>query len=194
MLSWAQPLLIPARKLGASMALAVVNYPTLSPADFDWIQSIRERHDPLYFDVVDPHVTLVFPTDAVAESALIEHVRSQTAGLRAFDLTFRCAVLGDPSFQDHAHAFFIPDEGFSQVVRLHDRLYTGLLSPELRLDLPFLPHLGFANAPSPEECKTIVDEVNAKEFEMRARIETLDVIGYDGKRVWTIETIGLTGD
>lgn len=31
------------------MALAVVNYPTLSEDDFAWIQSVRREHDPLFF-------------------------------------------------------------------------------------------------------------------------------------------------
>ena len=35
------------------MALAAVNYPTLSAQDADWIQSIRRQHDELYFEVVD---------------------------------------------------------------------------------------------------------------------------------------------
>lgn len=46
----------------------------------------------------------------------------------------RYALLGDPDFQDHAHAFLIPDEGFSDVVHLLDRLYSGPLADDLRLD------------------------------------------------------------
>ena len=59
------------------MALAVINYPTLSDDDFDWIQSVRREHDRLYYDVVDPHVSLVFPLDGVEPSTLIGHVRGQ---------------------------------------------------------------------------------------------------------------------
>ncbi len=176
------------------MALAVVNYPTLSQQDFDWIQAIRSKHDPLYFSLIEPHVTFVFPTENITEAELIEHVHARTAGLAPLEAVFRCAVLGDASFQDHAHAFFMPDEGFSQIVQMHDRLYTGILRPELRHDLPFFPHIAFANAPEPADCQTIVDEVNAEKFELRARVETLDVVGFDGKRVWTIEQIALRGE
>lgn len=104
---------------------------------------------------------------------------------------FRCAIVGDPDFRDHAHAFLIPDEGFSDVVRLHDRFYTGPLAGELRLDSPFLPHVGIANAPTPEACKAIVDELNAEEFEIQGRVETVSVIGYGGQAVWTIESYHL---
>ena len=33
-------------------------------------------------------------------------------------------------------------EGHNQVVDLHDQLYQGILSPYLRMDLPFYPHIG----------------------------------------------------
>lgn len=175
------------------MALAVVNYPRFESADYEWIQSVRRDHDPLYFKIIDPHFTLVFPTDAVEENTLTDHVRSCIAGMAPFEVVFRCVLLGDPDFEEHAHAFLVPDEGLSTVVRLHDRLYTGLLAGELRLDLPFLPHVGIANAPTPAACKTIVDRLNAKPFEIRARVEELHVIGFDGKRVWKIERLALGG-
>lgn len=175
------------------MALAVVNYPTLSDDDFAWIQSVRREHDPLFFEVIDPHFTLVFPTEAVLEPTLIDHVRQQLDSATSFEVVFRCAILGDPDFLDHAHAFLVPDEGFSDVVRLHDGLYSGPLAGELRLDLPFIPHVALANTPTPEACKAIVDRLNSEDFEIRGWVEALDVIGYDGERVWPIVQSTLPG-
>lgn len=173
------------------MALAVVSYPAIGKDDFDWIQSIRREHDHLFFGVVAPHLTIVFPTDGIAQSALIEHVADRVSVCQSFEIVFRCAILGDPDFMGHAHAFLTPDEGFSDVVRLHDRLYTGPLASELRMDLPFIPHVGIASTPSLEECKTIVNELNEERFEIRGQVDALDVIGYDGTRVWSIERYAL---
>ncbi len=173
------------------MSLAIVNFPTLSKADYDWIQSVRAEHDRLYYHVIEPHIALVFPTDVIDEPVLLEHARHHAAAHPAFEAVFRCAILGDPDFQEHAHAFLVPDQGFSEIVHLHDRLYTGPLAPELRLDLPFLPHMGIANTPTPEACKSIVDRLNAMPFVIRARIESLNVIGFDGKQVWPIKRFPL---
>jgi len=129
------------------MALAVVVYPTLSSDDLAWIQSVRRRHDRLYFDLIRPHITLVFPTEEVGESTL----------------------------RDHA------------------RLYAGCLANELRLDLPFVPHLGIAKAPEPETCKQIVDELNGRRIEIHCRADAIDLIGDDGRRVWTIDRMALRG-
>lgn len=176
------------------MALAVVNYPTLSDEDVGWIQSVRQEHDPLYYDVIDPHISLVFPIDGVDETTFIEHVGREARSASPFDVVFRCAILGDPDFQDHAHAFLVPDEGFSDVVRLHDHLYTGPLADFLRLDQPFLPHVGIANTPQPEECKAIIDALNAENFEIRGRVETIDAVEYDGESVHTVEQFSLSDE
>ena len=173
------------------MAFAVVSYPAIGKGDLDWIQSIRREHDHLFFSVVAPHFTFVFPTDGVAQAELIEHVTAQASLFHSFEVVFRCAIIGDPHFMGHAHAFLIPDEGFSEIVRLHDTLYTGPLAGELRLDLPFIPHLGIASPPSLEECKSIVDRLNKERFEVRGQINALYVINYDGTRVSTIETCAL---
>lgn len=165
------------------MALAVVNYPTLSEEDYEWIQSVRKEHDPLYYGVVDSHISLVFPTDGVEESTFVDHIGEKARSTSSFEVVFRCAILGDPDFQGHAHAFLVPDEGFSNIVRLHDRLYTGPLADFLRLDVPFIPHVGIANMPEPEDCKAIIDDLNAENFEIPGRVESLDVVEYDGESV-----------
>lgn len=61
----------------------------------------------------------------------------------------------------------------------------------MRLDIPFVPHIGIANAKDPKACKRLVDEINAEEFEVRGTVEHLDVIEYVGNRVKTLEQIPL---
>jgi 2'-5' RNA ligase len=178
---------------GDVMALCAVNFPAMSSEDYLWIQSIRQEHDALFFNVVEPHFALVFPTDQLGESELIAHVAAITARTEPFDAVLRCAILGDPSFMEHAHVFLIPDEGFSDIVRLHDALYTGPLQSELRLNLPFVPHIGVASSPNIDQCKRIVDRINGERIAIHARVEKLSIIGYDGKRVWGITECLLAG-
>lgn len=166
----------------------------LSKEDFNWIQSVREEHDSLYYEVIDPHISLVFPIDGVEASPFVEHVREKAHSTAPFEVVFRCSILGDPDFQGYAHTFLVPDEGFSDVVRLHDRLYTGPLADFLRLDIPFIPHLGIANTPEPEDCKVIIDDLNAEKFEIEGRVESLDVVEYDGETVRPLEQISLPID
>ena len=173
------------------MALALVCFPTLSSEDFSRIQGIRKVHDRLYFDVIDPHIPIVFPTENIEKAEFIEHIGAKIGSIPPFDVVFRCAVVGDPDFQEHAHAFLVPDEGFSDIVRLHDLLYTGPLRTELRLDLPFVPHVGIANTREAKDCKDIVDAINAEAFEIFGKVDQLDVISFDGTSVARLERIEL---
>jgi len=173
------------------MSLAVVNYPSLSKADFQWIQSIREKQDKLLFNVVDPHFTFVFPTEIIDLEILSHHIQNVSEQFEPFEFIARCVTVGDPAFLGNAHVFLIPDEGFSNIVKIHDAFYKGPLQSKLRLDLPFVPHIGIASDPSLEVCKKLVDELNAQDFEIRGRVKSFDIIEYDDRGTKTIQKIQL---
>ena len=172
-------------------SLLVIAYPTISAEDFAWIQHLRQQHDQLYWGVVDPHFTLVFPVFSLEENPFIQHVKQASKGIKAFDFVLRCAVLNNDVFSDFTHAFLVPDEGYSHIVKLHDRLYTGILANELRLDIPFVPHIGIANSRDAQDCKSWADNLNAQLFEVRGSVEKLDVIWYEDDRVETIQQFSL---
>jgi 2'-5' RNA ligase len=172
-------------------SLLVVNYPTLQIEDWETIQITRKNNDRLYYDVVAPHFTLVFPTFTVDEATFVNHVKQVAQATHAFDFVIRCATLGDDAFSDYTHVFLVPDEGYSQIIRFHDRLYTGILTPELRLDIPFVPHIGIANDLDPKVCKMIVDRWNSRDFTIRGRVEQVDIIWYEDNQVDTITKIPL---
>lgn len=174
-----------------SKSLLVVNYPTISTEDLNWIQQIRKQHDELYWKVVDPHFTIVFPVVTSEEEAFIHHVKQTVKSIAAFNFVLRCAVLSNDAFSDYMHVFLVPDEGYSNIVKLHDRLYNDILTNELRLDIPFIPHIGIANSRNAQTCKELVDELNIQSFEIRGKVKKLDVIWYEDDTVETIAQIPL---
>jgi 2'-5' RNA ligase len=171
--------------------LLVVNYPTICADDFAWIQEIREQEDELNFSVIDPHFTLVFPIVEIDRATLVNHVNRSSQGIQPFDFTIQCAVLCNDAFSKYTHVFLVPDEGYSNIVKLHDRLYTGVIASELRLDIPFIPHIGIANSLDPHHCKQLADRLNSQQFEIRGRIDRLDIITSQGDLVDSIESINL---
>jgi hypothetical protein len=172
-------------------SLLVINYPTISAKDFDWIQRVRKQNDQLYWKVVAPHFTLVFPVFKIEEEVFIHHVEQAVIEIEAFNFVLRCAVLGDDAFSDLTHVFLIPDEGYSRIVKLHDCLHTGILKEELRLDIPFIPHIGIANSQNAQACKDLVDNLNAESFVVWGRVEKLVVFWYEDNQVNTIKQISL---
>ena len=171
--------------------LLVLAYPRLAQSDFDWLQAIRAQHDERYFSLVAPHFTLVFPVGTIARADFTAHVRRQTAGVRPISFVARCAVVVLDDSRRFTHVFLVPDEGFSEIVRLHDRLYTGTLAGELRLDIAFIPHVGVGNSTDARACKRLADELNAQDFRVAGVIDTLDVVWYENNDVRTLEQIAL---
>jgi 2'-5' RNA ligase superfamily len=173
------------------MSLLVIGYPTVAEVDFRWMQQIRAQHDRLHYDVVTPHFTIVFPVVTIDQHVFLEHVKQRCHGWKKISFVLRCALIVKDAFNQYTHVFLVPDEGFSSIVRLHDALYTGPLASELRLDIPFLPHIGIGNALDPHMCKSLADQVNQKPVSIEGTIEALDVARHEGNKVKTIEHVAL---
>jgi 2'-5' RNA ligase len=156
------------------VALFVVAYPQISQADYAWIQAIRAEHDKQY-SLIEPHFTLVFATQKPLPE-LLAHVEEVSRTFAAFRFVMRCAMPVKDFFSPQTHLFLVPDEGFSQIVRLHDYLYSGLLASELRLDVPFIPHVTIGSFSALNQCKQVCDEINQTEFALEGQINALDII------------------
>ena len=131
------------------------------------------------------------PLVDIDRATLINHVQQSIQDIPAFEFTLRCAVLSNDAFCEYTHVFLVPDEGYSKIVKLHDRLHTAVLADRLRLDIPFIPHIGIANFLSARSCKELVDRLNSQHFEIRGRIDRLDIIWSEGDLVETIESVNL---
>jgi 2'-5' RNA ligase len=86
----------------------------------------------------------------------------------------------------NVYVLLVPDEGFSGIVKLHDRLYTGLLADRLRLDIPFIPHVTIGYSTDIHLCKSAVDDLNGQDFEIEGVIDQLELVRIEGS---TYETI-----
>lgn len=173
------------------MALLVLAYPQIEKKDYNWIQKFRAKYDERYFNVAEPHFTMVFPATNVSEEELIAHVQKVSKNIKEFFFVLRCAQIVKDSFSNYTDVFLIPEEGYRIFVKLHDALYSGILEDELRLDIPFIPHLGVANSLEAKKCKALADELNSKSIEIVGAINKLDVVSYEGDTVTTLKEIFL---
>ncbi len=158
------------------MAYLVLSYPVIKDADFELIQHYRKDNDELFYSVVDPHFTIVFPVFDFPEELFINEVTERTKGIKKVDFNLRCATINKDAFKDYYHTFLVPDEGYSKIIKLHDKLYSGKFKNDLRLDLDFIPHIGIGNSKDKFRCKQMVDEWNGKEFSIEGVISSLSII------------------
>jgi 2'-5' RNA ligase len=174
-----------------AMALIVIAYPEIKKSDYERIQEFRKQHD-VYYHVVEPHFTLVFPIHKGWEAKpFISEIEKQAQGVQALEFCLRCAVLNKDSFNDNYHTFLVPDEGYSKIVKLHDKLYADKLFPQRALFADFVPHMGIGNSKDPLKCLEMIESWNRKEFAIAGRISTLDVAKYENDTVTTLQRIPL---
>lgn len=118
----------------SQMYLALVYYPRIENQGF---QAFRDKYEP-YSQLLPEHVPLVHPVpEDIGRDNVERHIKQVLSRWKPFRIHF-CKL--DKTW-DH-WLYLGAEEGHGEVMELHDHLYTGILSPYLREDLPFYPHIG----------------------------------------------------
>ena len=174
------------------MSLLVVSYPDLPPHAAEWLRNLRVRFTGLSHSALDPHFTLVFPLAEVSQADLVEHVRTQLTGRPRIRFVLRSSLLVKDDASDLWYVLLVPDEGFGDLVKLHDTLYTGMLAPALRLDIPYIPHITVGYAADLWLCKRVVDQLNAENLMVSGVIDSLHVVRKEEGAALTVAQLPLS--
>ncbi len=172
-------------------ALLVVAYPELSDKHKRWIESFRKKHDRLFYGVVEPHFTFVFPTFGVTYEDFLQEVLDKAKDVRGFEFRIRCAMNNNDSLSEYNHIFLSPDEGNSDIVKLHDKLYSGILRKTLRLDIDFYSHMVIGSYKDAEKCKVLIDEINSSGLDISGKISSLNIVSYGNGKLRNLNRIEL---
>lgn len=173
------------------MSYLLLAYPKLSEESFKFIQDYRKINDFKYFNVVKPHFTIVFSTSNFSEDNFIEEVVKQAHGFKKFDFKIKCATINQDDTRTFYHEFLVPDQGYSNVVKLHDKLYSGKFFDNLRFDIDYIPHIGIGNSEDVFVCKKNVDGLNSKNLSIGGLVSVLDIVKYENNTITTLKTVEL---
>jgi hypothetical protein len=100
-------------------------------------------------------------------------------------------MLGNDDLNDNYSVSLVPDEGYSAISRLHDRLYTGPFAPFYRLDIPYIPHIGIATISDAPKVKRLCDDLNATGVNISGSLNHITVCEYDSNCIIDLERINL---
>ena len=164
-------------------------YPTFTDGDRQFIDDLRRENDIAFRDIVAPHFTMLFACDAVPELAYREHVCGVARSQAAIGFSCRYAMVCNDASNDNYYAFLVPDHGFSEISRLHDRLYRGVMAPHLRLDIPYVPHVAVATDTDGKKIKALCDRLNADGVVIDGRLETITICAFRGATIADLETL-----
>ena len=173
--------------------LLCLAYPRLKQFDADLVRNFRKAHDRKYVDVVDAHWTMIFPgsSDGIAQNDLRYHIRDISVNSWPIGFICRYALVYDDDGTDDYYIFLVPDEGFSGISRLHDQLYSNFMRSKLRLDIPYVPHMGIATSKDRDRLYELATDWNSKGFEICGTIDELTLCSYDGIVVTNLERFPL---
>ena len=115
------------------MIYALVHYPKI---DTRLIDQLRQKYDP-QFGLIDPHITIMFPVrDSIDGNSLVSHLENVLSDCRPFPIRLQGL---QRSWDDCL--FLLVRDGSSEIVRLHNRIYSGVLAGYKNTDIKFVPHL-----------------------------------------------------
>lgn len=173
------------------MSLLIVGKIDVPETQYEWIEAVRKQYDKVHYSIIYPHFTLVFPIDGISKEQFIDDVTKQAAGVKPIKFNIRCASLNRDAFNDSYNVFLVPDEGYSDIVKLHDRLYAKSLANSLRLDIQFVPHITIANSNDSKLCKRLADEINQENIHISGQISRLDVLEYENGVIKSLKELKL---
>ncbi|WP_138500497.1 2'-5' RNA ligase family protein [Nostoc sp. PA-18-2419] len=165
------------------MSYALVHYPNINTEN---INQIRQKYDP-QFDLIEPHITLVFPIiKSINEINLIIHIDSILNKWKTFPI---CLKGLQKSWDEYM--FLMVEEGKVDVIKLHNELYTGILSEYFRDNLPLVPHLTLGRfTKHTDNFSQVLEEVQNLDLNYRCFVDKVHLINIVDKQrsiIWSKE-------
>jgi 2'-5' RNA ligase len=173
------------------MAFYVVAYPEVAAADLQWIEDYRMVHDAYASNLIRAHFTLVFNISELDREAIVSEVEMQCRGQRRIEFELAVATINRDYFADRFHEFLVPEKGYSALVRLHDRLYSGALQTSLNLNIDFIPHITIGSSLLASESKSRVDRLNHGGVSIPGVVRCLDIIQSGEDKISTVKQVKL---
>ncbi|MGG0730517.1 2'-5' RNA ligase family protein [Bacillus paramycoides] len=150
----------------------------LNNMPIDEIESMREKHDPL-FGLIRPHITIVFPFEsAISNDELKSHILNLSKEIRPIEIEFASRIS-----REREYLFLEVERGKEQIEELHISLYTGPLLQFLRTDIPYIPHVTVGRKSSAELAAEIAKEIPSFHEKLNCIIDRISVerIGENGE-------------
>lgn len=176
------------RKLIKPPRWGIVWFPEFSVQTAQAIVNIRESFDPLARSL-PPHLWLVFPFAAhLNPTQLVAHIRRRTARWPQVPVVFS----GIRTLKDE-FVLLSARTGAASITALHDRLYGGILSPFLRDDIDYSPHITLARSRDEQSFASALSSAKTHlHGEYRAMLREVRLLSLSGEGVHLAPTHRVT--
>ncbi|HUJ85311.1 MAG TPA: 2'-5' RNA ligase family protein [Burkholderiales bacterium] len=168
--------------------LAAICIPRFPEEAAFWLQALRARHDPKYARLVPPHVTLVFPTDALPPARFVAHVISSVRAVKSGQVEFLWArEFADEGAHEHL-VYLLPGIGADMFLQLHAKLYSGPLDARARCASAYLPHITLGRFSSADAAAAVAAGINAAANRITGAVEAVEIVQVGDELVRAVHT------
>ena len=171
------------------MPVFVIAPLTLQPADAERVALLRKSYDPTAA-VVPPHVTMVYGVDDGLESEALRWARIQAGAFASTSLRFTLATVARDYENSAWYLFLMPKQIPAVLSELHRRLNSGPLQGAP--DVPFDAHLTLGRFQERVLAEAVARDCNAAGLNVEGRIESLEVVLFDGTAARNRTTLPLS--
>jgi 2'-5' RNA ligase len=152
--------------------LAVVAFPVLADEDGRKIEALRSQHDPNAKRVA-PHFTLVFPTDAATEKALLKRMQDAAKETAPFAVALKRVLVHQEGSE--SYLFLVPEVGYDALMALHGRLNGAAAGTPVGKPA-FAPHMTVGRLSDRKEARGIATKLVTEHFSVNGRVEALSIV------------------
>lgn len=153
---------------------AVVFFPNEILSELD--EFIKKYNIDWY--LIPPHITIVSPIADITETQLVDHLDNITKNIISFPITLS-GLCKSPTGN---HLFLQVGEGNEKILQLHEKLYSGILSPYIQTDILFIPHITLGSFQKNDDEQFVQARSEAHKLDLRldCEFDSITVIQGDG--------------
>lgn len=146
---------------------AIVIFPQFD-SDTNLIQDIRNQYDPLANKIL-PHITLVFPfTSEISSDVLRQHIKNSLQGFKAFSLSMQGI-----SHESGNYLVLNLIKGYAEIIKIHDLLYSGILTRFLSNKHIYQPHLTVGRFKNSSAAKTAMNQLKSFDYKFKTKVNKI---------------------
>ena len=132
---------------------------------------------------------LVFPFEGPERAAVEAHAERVAGSAGAFRFHLRRAAAVQDPLGPLSRLFLQPDAGNAELIALHDALHAGPLSPHLRRDIAYAPHVTVGAFLAPDLARAALAEVGP--VDIAGAVSAFDLVAFDGRTVSRLRRFAL---
>jgi len=140
------------------------------------IESARKKYDPLYKEFKS-HITVAFPFENVSQKKLEKHITNAIKGIKPFELVLKGVRKSPKEF----YLYLLVNKGKKELIKIHKKLYSKLLTKHLRKDIPYIPHVTIGIFHEKKYIDKALKELRNKKVESKTKVNSISLITLNKK-------------